>query len=48
MISDISQALGHIDSPGLNSLRDAMLLGTPSLVKGRVFDWFIRESARYP
>ncbi len=40
-ISNLAQFLGHQDSQLLNSVRDNILLATPSFLKGKVFDGFI-------
>lgn len=44
-ISNLSQAIGQMSSPGLVAARDALLTWTPqSWVKGPLFDLFIRLS----
>jgi hypothetical protein len=41
-ISNLAQSVGHIDSPLLNQVRDRVIRSVPQMIKGPLFDQFIK------
>jgi hypothetical protein len=48
IFSDLSQAVGHLESPILCRIRDIFLFMIPQFIKGRLFDFSIRAVSTSP